>query len=137
MKNRNKAIVETIKKSLNNPTAVVKALEILYNNQTEDEKLSKETKHNNNVGFSGCDARIGTWLVEVVIAEGRAKGRPDSQLLRGKAFQMAHKIVSRYVSTQLLQAAKVKLEEKAEKERNAYFPPTPAEMEKICYYNNL
>lgn len=39
--------------------AVGKALMALTNLQTEDEKRARMSRHHNNVGFSGVDARIG------------------------------------------------------------------------------
>ena len=129
---KDRDLIKKIENSLkNNPAAVVRALELLYENQTDDEKMDKETKHHNGVGFSGCDARTGSWLVEVVIAEGREKGLPEKSLLRGKALEMGYRIALRYSGTQLLRAA----EEKREVERKFYRPPTPREMQLVIEAN--
>lgn len=39
---------------------VGRALVVLMENQTEDEKRDVQTRHNNNIGFAGSDARSGT-----------------------------------------------------------------------------
>ena len=53
---------------LRNDEAVKRALIIIYNNQTEDEKSSAETSKDNGIGFTGADAFILTqyakWLLE-------------------------------------------------------------------------
>lgn len=86
--------------------AVERALVRLYERQTYAEQSSGDTKELNGVGFAGCDAQTGTWLVQTVIAEAKAQGRAEGHRLRGKAFAMARKIVLRYAGTQLLEIAK-------------------------------
>ncbi len=39
---------------------VGRALVVLFNNQTEDEKVDNATKVHNSLGFTGADARTGT-----------------------------------------------------------------------------
>ncbi len=46
------------------------ALKRLYNEQTNDEKQSGETKHQNGVGFNGVDARFLTSVAEFLIRNG-------------------------------------------------------------------
>jgi len=108
-------IEEAIEKS---PAAVARALEIVYQGQTATEKAAKVTIEENGIGFTGVDANRGTWLVEVVIAEGREKGRPEGELLRGKALEWGRQIASKYARTQLLAAAR-RREEAAEEARCA------------------
>lgn len=43
-----------------NPVAAVRALEILYNRQTEAEKQVEQTVIHNTIGFTGADAEILT-----------------------------------------------------------------------------
>lgn len=118
-------IVARIERALNSSaTAVVRALELLFARQTSDEQVSHSTRHDNERGFSQADASTGSWLVVTVIGEGRAQGRADADLLRGKALEMGRRIALKYARTQLLQAAY----EKAEAERHAYTVPTPASM---------
>jgi len=91
-----------------NPAAVARALDLLFENQTAAEQSNESTEEDNGVGFAGCDARTGSWLVKTVLAEGRAKGRPEGELLRGKALQMGRRIALRYAKTQIFAAAKAK-----------------------------
>lgn len=123
-----KAVAARIRATLtSNAAAVVKALEVLYARQTYDEQVIGETVHHNTVGFSGVDANLGTWLVTVVIAEGRAQGRPEDQLLRGKALEMGRRVASRYAATQLCDLALAKMDVEARR----YVPPAPAALG--CY----
>lgn len=41
-----------------NPDWAVKGMLKIYERQTADEQISEETKHVNDIGFSGCDANI-------------------------------------------------------------------------------
>lgn len=43
-----------------NDTAALRALELIYNRQTKDEKFDEETKYHNTIGFTGADAKILT-----------------------------------------------------------------------------
>ena len=46
------------------PRAVGRALVVLYNNQTSEEKRKKDTIEQNNKGFSSCHADVGTTCAE-------------------------------------------------------------------------
>jgi methionine synthase I (cobalamin-dependent) len=35
-----------------------RAIEVIYSHQTEDEKMSDSTRHDNGIGFNGVDAEI-------------------------------------------------------------------------------
>jgi len=48
----------------------LKALVRIYENQTEDEKVSEDTKYNNGVGFTGADGNYMTSLAKQYIAKG-------------------------------------------------------------------
>lgn len=116
-------IVARIEAALNkSAVAVVRALEILFERQTCDEQFSHTTRHDNERGFSQSHARTGSWLVTTVIAEGRAKDRAESDLLRGKALEMGRRIALHYARTQLLTVAY----EKAAIEQNAYVVKSPS-----------
>lgn len=43
-----------------NPKALIRALRVVYNNQTESEKNSHATTDDNGVGFTGVDAELLT-----------------------------------------------------------------------------
>lgn len=118
-------IVRRIEVALDrSPAAVVRAVEAIYARQTSDEKCSHTTRHTNNRGFSQADANLGTWLVETVIAEGRAKGRNDGELLRGKALTLGRRVASKY-TRQLLEVAREKAENAAAS-TNTYTVPAPS-----------
>lgn len=56
---------ESIQKLIDeNDQAVARALMVVYNNQTTDEKQSKDTYHDNGVGFSSLDAEVLTDVAE-------------------------------------------------------------------------
>lgn len=67
-----KEIVELINK---NNKAVEKAIVAVYNRQTQDEKASFDTKHSNGVGFSGADARFGTYLAKWILSGKHLNGK--------------------------------------------------------------
>lgn len=103
------ALVEAIRVSLRtNNAAVVRALELIFAEQTRDEQAFHITTHTNGVGFSQADARTGSWLVKTVIAEGRFAGFSEKHILRGQALEMGRRIALKYAATQLLRAAKAK-----------------------------
>lgn len=83
---------------------VVRALELLFGRQTQDEQWTRSTRHLNHRGFAQSHASTGSWLVDTVIAEGREAGRPESELLRGKALELGRKIALHYCNTQLVEA---------------------------------
>ena len=45
-----------------------KCLLAIYNRQTRDEQYTEETKHHNNVGFTGADAHKLTYYAKWVLA---------------------------------------------------------------------
>ena len=54
-----------------NNEAVARALVVLYNNQTFDEKQQQDVKYRNNKGFRPAHARIGTSMAEQYLRTGR------------------------------------------------------------------
>jgi hypothetical protein len=42
----------------NNDQWTIRAIEVIYKNQTEDEKITENTTHKNGIGFNGTDANI-------------------------------------------------------------------------------
>lgn len=59
----------------------------IYRRQTEDEQLSRETKHNNGVGFNGCDSKIMSSFAEFLKTTG---------FLTYKQKALARKKMSKY-----------------------------------------
>lgn len=53
-----------------NDKAVVRALLVIYNYQTESEKACGETRFDNGIGFNGVDANILTSFAEQVNTRG-------------------------------------------------------------------
>lgn len=47
-----------------------KALVVLYNNQTESEKMSATTQKDNGIGFTGFDANSGTFDAQTFLKNG-------------------------------------------------------------------
>lgn len=97
---------EQIKQVLrDNDRAVDRAMVVLYQRQTIDERSISQTKHSNGVGFSAADASLGTYFARYVL-----KGRP----LTGQWLAKARRMALHY-SGQLLEAAKIK---EAQKQAN-------------------
>lgn len=86
-----------------NDRAVERAMIVLYNNQTEDERSAGATKHHNRKGFNSYDAKTGTYYAMWVLS-----GRK----LSGFHLERARVISLKYVG-QLAQAAKEKAALKA------------------------
>jgi len=85
-----------------NDIAVARAIVRIYNNQTLDEQASSDTKHCNNIGFSGADARLGSYYAKWVIS---GKSLTGSHLI--KARIMSYKYVrqlSEHATAQMAQA---------------------------------
>jgi len=83
---------------LSNDRAVDRAMVILYQRQTVDERSTSSTKHTNGVGFNAADASLGTYYARWVM-----KGRR----LSGQHLIKAREMALRYTG-QLLEAAKIK-----------------------------
>lgn len=65
MKKPNAELVATIKTNLeSNPRWIERAIVVLYERQTADEKMVQETGHNNGVGFNKPDARRMSFIAE-------------------------------------------------------------------------
>lgn len=71
-----------------NPRAVERAVLALYKRQTPEERVTGETRQLNGIGFSGADARLGTYYAEWV-----SKGRNLTEPHLSKARRMASKYV--------------------------------------------
>ena len=108
---RDRRLVGRIRASLNrDPRAVVRAIDVLFGRQTEDEQNVRQTIHTNERGFRQNHAKRGSELA-AIIAHGRLNGVPEKALLRGPALDDAREIASWYVNTQLLDLARARAEE--------------------------
>ena len=86
---------EEILKLLENKRYLERAIVVIFDRQTLDEKLSKETLHYNGIGFAGNDARRGSYLAKQIL-EYRAKGWEYGNILIGKGYWMAKSMMRRY-----------------------------------------
>jgi len=94
------ALIESIIKSLNeSDVAVCKAIVLIGNEQTAEEKNAHAALQHNGKGFSMVDANYGTFLREVILREGK---------LYGKLLDGARKMALKYARTQLFERAKIK-----------------------------
>jgi len=82
-----------------NNQAVERAMVILYNGQTSDEKSVRATHHTNKRGFNTAHAKLGTYYAKWVLS---------GKNLTGHHLTKAREIAIYYAGTQLLQAALVK-----------------------------
>lgn len=58
-----------------NNTAVERGILAIYKRQTNDEKITRNTHHHNNVGFSAADARTGTYLANWLLSGKHLNGK--------------------------------------------------------------
>ncbi|MND90862.1 hypothetical protein D3C80_829580 [compost metagenome] len=94
------ALIESIIKTLNeNDVAVCKAIVLIGNDQTAEEKEAHAALQHNGKGFSMVDANYGTFLRDVILREGK---------LRGKLLADGRRIALKYARTQLFDRAKKK-----------------------------
>jgi 2-succinyl-5-enolpyruvyl-6-hydroxy-3-cyclohexene-1-carboxylate synthase len=77
----------------NSDNAVIKATLAIRNRQTPDEQASEATKHHNNMGYNGIDAKIMTSFGNQ-IAKQQAAGRP--LWLSEKQLAIARKKIFKY-----------------------------------------
>lgn len=96
MKINKSAIIHAL---MTNSAAVEKAIVLLYNGQTSDEKAVRSTHHDNRKGFNTAHAKIGTYYAKWILS---------GKKLTGYHYLKAREIAKYYAGTQLLQAAKVK-----------------------------
>lgn len=83
---------------LRSDKAVQRALVVIYDRQTRDEKASDDTKHQNQMGFSCFHVKSGSYLACWVLS-----GRN----LTGKHLERARKLVCHY-TRQLVEVARAK-----------------------------
>jgi hypothetical protein len=91
---------------LKSDAAVERGILAIYDRQTQDEKVSETTNHQNGVGFSGADAQILSSFAEQ-IEKKLQRGIKAGQCLSVKQMELARKKIVRY-SRQLLEIAEAK-----------------------------
>ncbi len=101
---------------LENDQAVARALVVLFDRQTNDEKLAARTKLYNMRGFTGADAHYGTRNARQVLG---GRGLYDSQLSYWR--RPNRKNIPRIAKywRQLVEEAELKAQRKAEAQRIA------------------
>lgn len=90
----------------NSDYAVERAILAIYNRQTGDEQSAGDTKHTNGRGFSGADARMGSYWARWILS-----GRN----LSGKHLLKARKMSLKYIK-QLCEIATERMETQEERE---------------------
>jgi hypothetical protein len=83
---------------LTNDRAVERAMVVLFDRQTQDEKATEATRHHNNRGFNHGDAKKGTYMARWVLS-----GRK----LTGHHLDRARRMAMRYAG-QLAEEANAK-----------------------------
>lgn len=96
-----KALLETSSK------AVEKGILVIYDRQTQDEKTTESTNHQNGVGFSGADAEILSSFAAQILRK-QSRGIELGKCLSEKQMAIAKKKIARY-SRQLAEVANEKL----------------------------
>lgn len=100
------ALIESIITTLNSSdVAVCKAIVVIGNDQTAQEKEAHAALQHNGKGWSMVDANYGTFLRETILREGK---------LRGKLLADARRIALKYARTQLFERAKIKRAKQAQ-----------------------
>ncbi len=61
---------DIVKLLTSNDRAIVRAVIVLNDRQTADEQLHEATTHNNGIGFTGADARMGTSMAQFFAKRG-------------------------------------------------------------------
>jgi hypothetical protein len=103
----------------NNDQAIIRALVVLTERQTLDERASENTKYLNGKGFRPCHARMGTSMANFYR---RNKYLSPKQIAYWRALQKDGKMRIEIYAGQLLEVA-------LEKVRKAATPPV--EMEEV------
>jgi hypothetical protein len=74
---------------------LVHGLIAVYQYQTESEKVDQMTKHENGVGFSGCDAKILTSMAEFALKR-KSNGVPIENVLTEKQLVIVRRKMLKY-----------------------------------------
>jgi len=119
--------VEQIKAQLlTNQALLERAVVAIYEKQTADEQRSMETKHDNGIGFAGCDSRNGSYMAQYILKGIGQYGKTYGQNLSGKFLEKARKFMPKYakqlhkIQMAKLEAVKMETEGKAEARAEGY-----------------
>lgn len=107
---------ETIQRLLaTNDLAVERAIVVIYDRQTQDEKRDSDTKHDNYRGFRSNHASTGSFLARIILKGwGQPGGRKKTHLFPEKLAK-ARKIAMQY-HRQLCEVANGKEEDRREQQ---------------------
>lgn len=95
------ALLERIHRHLDgNNEAVVRAIILIGDAQTQDEKEASAALQHNGVGWSMVDANYGNWLYGIAKEKG---------VFYGKNLDGARRLAKKYAKTQLMAHAKAKI----------------------------
>lgn len=75
----------------NNDQWALRGLVRIFENQTDDEQNSEQTRHHNNIGFSGADAEILSSMAKQVIA-GRTMSVKQMAIIHRKMPKYARQL---------------------------------------------
>jgi hypothetical protein len=92
-----------------NDRAVERAIVVLYNRQTVDEKAAEGTRHRNGRGFNIADAKKGTYMAKWILGGNHLTGQ---WLIDAKG--LAYKYIG-----QLIEEATIKMEREIRLEQEA------------------
>jgi hypothetical protein len=94
-----------------NDRAVERAIVAIYNRQTADEQSAQDTKHSNGIGFSGADARLGSYYAKWVLS---GKNLTGNHLM--KARMMSYKYVRQLSEIATARIMQAQADERVERE---------------------
>ncbi len=98
--NSKKEIVEILRNQWErNPDNAVKAMLVLYQYQTLDEKKDGRTSHNNGVGFNGCDDAFLSSLCRQIINQGRSLSAKQKACVVKMMHKYALQIANHAINT--------------------------------------
>lgn len=98
---------EEILNLLNNQRYLERAIVAIFEKQTQDEQATNSTKLNNNIGFNGPDAHLGSYMAKFILTGIKQYRKDYGNNLNGKFLEKAKKIMPKYAG-QLLSMAKNK-----------------------------
>lgn len=88
-----------------NPTAVYRALLLIYNKQTYNEQRIERTEEHNKIGFNACDAKVLTDIAKRCKSYGRFASDRQMQFVKKRISkywkQLQEEIVNRELKNQM------------------------------------
>lgn len=83
-----------------------RAVVAIFEKQTEDEQRTGDTRHDNGIGFAGCDSQNGSYMAKYILTGIERYGKQYGQNLSGKFLEKAKKFMPKYAK----QLYKIQLE---------------------------